>query len=512
MTCIGTYGYSQEEQEERVFFHDLTSSSNSYTTTVKDIIPDSYVNEWTWSFDVVSGFQMSETSGNKYSLKFLGQVAEEGSKYFAVKQNIKNGKYKIKMRVRDRYEAEPTTFKFFYSANDPSTAEKIYASDGFTGKGPEEGSLANLHESNIIEITDAGAGKDYYFGITLIEQAYPAYNTTALFGDFEIVRISDGTKTFPVTVSEDITNGKVTLKVDGNEVSGEVEEGKTVTVEVTPDKHYELATLTYKVGADGEEQDIKESKSFNVTGETVVNATFSKALYTITYEQPANGSIKVMNDKVEVMSGDKVEAGTKLTVVATPNEKYELAELKAGENDILQEQSFTVEDNTVITATFTLTKYTLTYMINGGEWVADITIKDKEGNTINSGDKREYGSKYIVRAEKKDKNNAVNIKVNDTQVTATVNGLVYTYEGTIEGDTNITIDVFSDINSVNAENVYYNTEEEVLYTNSAKSVKVYDLSGRLVINTENTENVSLSKLADGIYTAVVDNVILKLKK
>lgn len=329
--------------------------------------------------------------------------------------------------------------------------------------------------------------------------------------DFEIV-VTPVPNTYSITTATGIKGGKVTLKVDGEEITGKIEEGKTVTVEVTPDKYYELNTLTYKVGEDGEEQDIKETMSFKVTGETVVNATFSKLSYTVTFQQPQNGTIKVMNDKTEIQSGDKVEGGTKLTVIDTPEKNYILSELTADDKDILNSKSFTVENDTEIKAVFELVEYTFNYTINGGEWVADITIKDGEGNVINDGDKVKYGSTYIVRAEKRSKYDAVNIKVNGEQVIAKVNGLVYTYTEKIKGDTHVTIDLYSDIESVDAENVYYDVTAQILYTGDAKSVKVYDLSGRLVLTAENQETVSLAQLADGIYTAVVDNVVLKLKK
>lgn len=696
------YSYSQTE---RVFFYDLSNKDRiNQSESFTDYTDLPIVTSGKWGYANNSNFILSSTSSNQYFLSFNDYVEDSGSKYFAIKQNVKNGKYKLQSRIQIQYE-EDDVVKFFYCKGDPKTTEKIYISEDIIPVGGRINRLADLYESNSFEITDAENGADYYFGVSIISAEYPDWGILLYFGDFELVKTIeptvsydeickptasnggnkryqtkgeilnannldenspleftptgsssnqawanndnfilaepgatfdikvtyedawgsltvfqlrsdktpgsedkifgtyegswysgvpgtnelytniakdtesgikasqedktvtcpitipsdirngelviirfivcktadgatyDGTpcatdatelnycdyiiqvvngqavaKTYPVTVSESITNGKVSLKVDGEEVSGEVEEGKTVTVEVTPDKYYELATLTYKVGADGEEQDIKESKSFNVSGETVVNATFSKISYTITYEQPENGSIKVMNDNVEVISGDKVEAGTELTVEATPNGGYELAELKAGENDILQDKSFIVEDNTTITARFALPKCTLTYTINGGEWVADITIKDIEGNTINSGDKVEYGSKYIVRAEKKNESNAVNIKVNDEQVIANVSGKVYTYEGTVEGDTHITIDLFSDISSVNAETVYYDSTAQTLYTGTARTVKVYDLSGRLVLSAENQETVSLSTLENGIYTIVTENCTLKIRR
>lgn len=329
--------------------------------------------------------------------------------------------------------------------------------------------------------------------------------------DFEIV-VTPVPNTYSITTATGIKGGKVTLKVDGEEITGKIEEGKTVTVEVTPDKYYELTTLTYKVGEDGEEQDIKETMSFKVTGETVVNATFSKLSYTVTFQQPQNGTIKVMNDKTEIQSGDKIEGGTKLTIVDTPEENYVLTELMAGETDILKDKSFIVENDTEIKAVFALTEHTFTYTLNGASWIADITIKDGNGKVINNGDKVKFGSKYTIRAEKKNKYNAVNIKVNDEQVIADVNGLVYTYTGTVNGDTHVTIDLFSNIEDIDAENVYYDTTAQILYTGGAKTVKVYDLNGRLVLNAENQETISLAELEDGIYTAIVDGIVIKLKR
>lgn len=696
------YSYSQTE---RVFFYDLSNKDRiNQSESFTDYTDLPIVTSGKWGYANNSNFILSSTSSNQYFLSFNDYVEDSGSKYFAIKQNVKNGKYKLQSRIQIQYE-EDDVVKFFYCKGDPKTTEKIYISEDIIPVGGRINRLADLYESNSFEITDAENGADYYFGVSIISAEYPDWGILLYFGDFELVKTIeptvsydeickptasnggnkryqtkgeilnannldenspleftptgsssnqawanndnfilaepgatfdikvtyedawgsltvfqlrsdktpgsedkifgtyegswysgvpgtnelytniakdtesgikasqedktvtcpitipsdirngelviirfivcktadgatyDGTpcatdatelnycdyiiqvvngqavaKTYPVSVSESITNGKVSLKVDGEEVSGEVEEGKTVTVEVTPDKYYELATLTYKVGADGEEQDIKESKSFNVSGETVVNATFSKLSYTVTFQQPQNGTIKVMNDKIEIQSGDKIEGGTKLTIVDTPEENYVLTELMAGETDILKDKSFIVENDTEIKAVFALTEHTFTYTLNGASWIADITIKDGNGKVINNGDKVKFGSKYTIRAEKKNKYNAVNIKVNDEQVIADVNGLVYTYTGTVNGDTHVTIDLFSNIEDIDAENVYYDTTAQILYTGGAKTVKVYDLNGRLVLNAENQETISLAELEDGIYTAIVDGIVIKLKR
>ena len=102
------------------------------------------------------------------------------------------------------------------------------------------------------------------------------------------------------------------------------------------------------------------------------------------------------------------------------------------------------------------------------------------------------------------------IKVNNSPVQAE-NGIC---KVTITGITTIsaTFDEVVSINNVQDSNVYYNSENQTLYTDSAKSIVICDLTGRIVLKARNKKTVNLSNLAEGIYTAIIDNTELKFRK
>lgn len=74
----------------------------------------------------------------------------------------------------------------------------------------------------------------------------------------------------------------------------------------------------------------------------------------------------------------------------------------------------------------------------------------------------------------------------------------------------VTFQVVSGIDEVEATAVYY--AAGVLYAEGAHSVKVYDLSGRVVMSAADVDAVSVSSLAGGVYMAVVDGKVVKFVK
>lgn len=74
----------------------------------------------------------------------------------------------------------------------------------------------------------------------------------------------------------------------------------------------------------------------------------------------------------------------------------------------------------------------------------------------------------------------------------------------------VTFQVVSGIDEVEATAVYY--AAGVLYAEGAHSVKVYDLSGRVVMSAADVDAVSVSSLAGGVYIAVVDGKVVKFVK
>ena len=93
--------------------------------------------------------------------------------------------------------------------------------------------------------------------------------------------------------------------------------------------------------------------------------TVTAAMYAVTFAAPANGTLVVKNAGVAIASGDKIEAGTTLTVEATPANGYVLAALTAGETDIKESKSFTVTADVEVAATFTRPYVALIGEMNG---------------------------------------------------------------------------------------------------------------------------------------------------
>ena len=87
----------------------------------------------------------------------------------------------------------------------------------------------------------------------------------------------------------------------------------------TPDEGYELETLT--VGG----ETFTSGESYVVEANTEIVATFAEVpptMYTVSWAEPENGTLTVTTDTGTLQSGATVEAGTSITVTATPDEGY----------------------------------------------------------------------------------------------------------------------------------------------------------------------------------------------
>lgn len=112
------------------------------------------------------------------------------------------------------------------------------------------------------------------------------------------------------------------------------------------------------------------------------------AKFTVTYEQPANGTLKVKKGTDEIASGSSVEELSLLTIEAVPAEGYVLKNIKV--NDVvITGTTFTIKENSVVSAEFTndrqitvspitngvvtVTNNATNQVINSGDWVSDQT-------------------------------------------------------------------------------------------------------------------------------------------
>ena len=119
------------------------------------------------------------------------------------------------------------------------------------------------------------------------------------------------------------TNGSVTVTSGGNTVDlGQpVLYGTNLVFTATPNNHYKF--VLYLVTREGESavNEYTNPMTLQVTKNTNVQVVFvQKPSYTITVDQPANGTIALQETGIDLTS---VEEGTILHFIATPNEGYE---------------------------------------------------------------------------------------------------------------------------------------------------------------------------------------------
>ena len=145
---------------------------------------------------------------------------------------------------------------------------------------------------------------------------------------------------FAVTLTHD---GEGKVDATGAEDLTAVPYGTELTIKAMPKQGYELTALT----ANG--KDILATRKVVVTENLTIKATFAKKTFVVTLDKEGEG---VLN----ATGADNLKAvpyGTKLTIIATPAEGYELTGLLAGGFDILSTKSVEVTGDTKIKAIFT---------------------------------------------------------------------------------------------------------------------------------------------------------------
>lgn len=365
------------------------------------------------------------------------------------------------------------------------------------------------------------------YGITIYEMGVQnasgwfIYEAPAIVKNYDITvkKPVNGNLVISYTVNDEMQSIETYNFENDSEVFS-IEEGTVLSISVNPDFDYVLDQILpegmeEKTGLAGDKY-----YEYTVTGDATIEATFKPVQYgKVSAETPEEGTIEIqlhnpmMNKWVaaDEFFLEQVEFGTELRAKVEANTGYNLVSVMKNQEELSTEEEgyyyFTVDaEEITISAEFEAEEYTLTTEVNPAEGgsvsvtVNGVTVEGsvKYGDvitvtvTVNEG--------YLLESVVVE--GAEEVEGQKDQYTVTGN---ITITATFKKDT-------SSINSIENGTVYYNAEEEVLYTGTAKSVRVYDLSGRLVINAENQDNVSLAELAEGVYTAVVDSKIIKLNK
>lgn len=153
------------------------------------------------------------------------------------------------------------------------------------------------------------------------------------------VYVHESIKTFKVTLLP-AENGRLAVTDLVNLSS--VPEESTIYIQAIPDKGYELVSLT----ANGE--DILKTKEVKVTSDIEIKAIFKKQVFKVELQSNEHGTIEVSGEQ----DLSSVLYGTKLKIMAKPNEDCKLTSLTANDNDILESMEVVIEENTIIKAVF----------------------------------------------------------------------------------------------------------------------------------------------------------------
>lgn len=364
------------------------------------------------------------------------------------------------------------------------------------------------------------------------EESYVSRNINSckegIVYDFDVNLTPKVIKYFPVNV-EDNENVEVVLK-DGDTIvkSGtQVEEGKELSVEATPAEGYRVTDI--KVN----DKSIFSSKKFIVEAESTVTVEleairYSVISYTIKGDEANLTKVDLYDGLYSpIANNSKMESGSEYAIYIYPVDiSIEVSATLNGEalslsfdeyEDAWYYEGTADEDQTIVITVpgegSAVEKATVSYTVVNEDKIEKIELYS-DGQPVDNGAELDEGSAYSVNIYPKDASVVITATLNGESIALSYDNLdnVYYYEGTVNGNQTIVISASDDesgLESVSSENVYYNSEEQTLYTDNSKVV-VYDLSGRTVLSGEG--NVSVSCLEDGVYTAVAGNVVLKFAR
>lgn len=149
---------------------------------------------------------------------------------------------------------------------------------------------------------------------------------------------------FTLTYDKNLSNGTITVTSSGNSIlSGTSIAGGTVlTITVTPNEGYDLVSLTVN------NKEFTSGDTYTVDGNVEIKAEFSIRTYTINYDEPSKGTIRVTysdnGSETEVPSRTSLDYGTEITIEAIPESGYRIESLKVNEETFSSGSSLLLTD------------------------------------------------------------------------------------------------------------------------------------------------------------------------
>lgn len=160
---------------------------------------------------------------------------------------------------------------------------------------------------------------------------------------------------FTLTYDKSLSNGTITVTSSsssenpipsGTSIAG----GTVLTITATPNEGYDLVGLTVN------NKEFTSGDTYTVDGDVEIKAEFSILSFTINYDEPSKGTIRVTysnsGTETEVLSGTSLDYGTEITIEAIPESGYRIESLKVNEETFSSGSSLLLTENIFIEATF----------------------------------------------------------------------------------------------------------------------------------------------------------------
>ena len=254
--------------------------------------------------------------------------------------------------------------------------------------------------------------------------------------------------------------------------------------------------------------------------------------YTITFEAGEGGTVTATVDMEPIESGAKIAAGTKIKILATPDEDYEIDEwLVDGEpvaNTGLNFYYLNLSKDTNVKVTFRSTKpveYVVTVdpVLPSAE-AGTVQLFKKNGDAVESGKSVVTGTEMYVEVKPADKYELETLQVNNATIKVGDENLVnlpdggYKYLFTVTEATTIkaTFKLGGAVEQLTASPIVAyvtngGTRLEITGAAEGTEVRLYDYTGQL-LRSSTDHALDISALPAGSYIVLVGNYTTRIVK
>lgn len=160
--------------------------------------------------------------------------------------------------------------------------------------------------------------------------------------------------------------------------------------------------------------------------------------------------------------------------------------------------------------------YSVNFSVTGDKDIVDAYLYDADNQELGNPATVEEGTSYRLSIVPKEAgmNMAVLLEKNGESVSLVAGDGMYYYDTVADGDASyvITVTDLSGIEDMQQMTAYYNPASQSVVLGDACKVVIYDVTGCVVLVSENASEVSVAGLGSGIYVANVNGQVLKFRK